>query len=393
MTKTGADRGTVKLGTRPASDFEDIAIGPGPDSSKDYLYIADVGNNSHSRSTVRIYRIAEPTPPGAGQTITIPDSQIETFVYAYEKPNDPGSTWKRNAESVIVDPISGDVFIFEKQLSTIDGKSNMAWVYRISKNALVEGQTILAKPKTAVKAKISSDNTPLTGADISVDGKLIVIKNAWETFAWKRSSSQTVVAALAANPVTSCRPPGTWGEAVAILPDGKSMLTVTEKRSAPVMQISIDGGSTPPPPPPPTGHTCDGVAATIVGTSGDDLIFATDGDDVIVAFGGNDTIYGKKGNDIICGGPGDDRIYGNVGNDRLIGADGTDVLIGGYGADFLSGAKGHDRLYGQNGRDYLSGADGNDKLVGGAHSDELQAGPGTDICIGGPGDDDYGGCE
>ncbi len=396
MTQTGEDRGTVNLGNRPASDFEDIAIGPGP-GSKEYLYIADIGNNSHGRATVRIYRIVEPTPPGAGKTITIPDSQIETFVYAYENPNNPGTHWRRNAESLIIDPVSGDLIVFEKQVQTINGRSNMGWVYKIDKDELVEGSTITAKPKTAVKQRIDTKYSPLTGADISVDGKLIIAKNGAETFAWLRSSGQTVFAALAAHPVSSCIAPKTPGEAIAILPNGSAFITVTERVHAPVWRIDVDyDGSPPPPPPPPPpsgGYNCFGREATIIGTNGDDVLIGTDGVDVIMGLDGDDVIKGLARGDYICGGDGKDRIFGNAGHDTINGNQRSDVIKGGRGDDFILGDRGFDRLNGQEGADYIAGALGNDRLNGGKGPDELLAGAGIDKCFGGAGDDEYESCE
>ncbi|HSE82541.1 MAG TPA: hypothetical protein VLA87_12770, partial [Gaiellaceae bacterium] len=53
--------------------------------------------------------------------------------------------------------------------------------------------------------------------------------------------------------------------------------------------------------------TCNGIAATIVGTSGDDRIVGTDGSDVIVARGGDDVVWARGDNDLVCGGGGNDR--------------------------------------------------------------------------------------
>ena len=72
---------------------------------------------------------------------------------------------------------------------------------------------------------------------------------------------------------------------------------------------------------------CDGKPATIVGTSGDDVLKGTGGDDVIVGLGGDDLIKGRGGNDTLCG-------YG--GNDTLIGGPGNDVMIGGRGSDWVA---------------------------------------------------------
>jgi hypothetical protein len=51
----------------------------------------------------------------------------------------------------------------------------------------------------------------------------------------------------------------------------------------------------------PEVAACNGMPATIVGTSGDDVLEGTDGDDVIQALDGNDVVFGRGGNDIICG--------------------------------------------------------------------------------------------
>jgi RTX calcium-binding nonapeptide repeat (4 copies)/Domain of unknown function DUF11 len=97
--------------------------------------------------------------------------------------------------------------------------------------------------------------------------------------------------------------------------------------------------------------TCGGLAATIVGTPGNDVINGTNGPDVIHGLSGNDRIEGKGGNDVICGGPGHDDLYGNDGNDRLFGEEGNDFLSGGNGNDTLDGGPGTDRLRGDAGTD------------------------------------------
>src|SRR2546421_9891487 len=93
-----------------------------------------------------------------------------------------------------------------------------------------------------------------------------------------------------------------------------------------------------------TGPTCQGRAATLVGTAGNDVIVGSSGNDVIVGLGGNDLILGGKGNDVICGGPGDDSLIGDPGNDTLSGGTGSDGLFGEYGEDTEDGGPGNDRM-------------------------------------------------
>jgi len=78
---------------------------------------------------------------------------------------------------------------------------------------------------------------------------------------------------------------------------------------------------------------CHGVAATMTGTSGPDVLVGTEDRDVIVAGAGADEIYGHGGNDLICAGRGRDYIEGNAGNDVLRGGRGFDTGRGGAGSD------------------------------------------------------------
>src|SRR5215218_6172717 len=113
--------------------------------------------------------------------------------------------------------------------------------------------------------------------------------------------------------------------------------------------------------------TCDGAAATIVGTATADQIVGTAGPDVIVGGGGADAVDGRGGDDTICGDGGDDdRSTAAGATDKLEGGDGNDVLIGQSGTDTLKGSQGHDVLVGGIGDDTLSGASGDDLLVGNA---------------------------
>ncbi len=96
------------------------------------------------------------------------------------------------------------------------------------------------------------------------------------------------------------------------------------------------------PPPPPPVVRCAGLAATIVGKPGRDVIRGTNRRDVIASLGGNDTVLGRGGNDVICLGAGNDRASGGTGRDRIFGGAGRDRLIGGPGRDLLRGGLGRD---------------------------------------------------
>ena len=92
-------------------DWEDIAIAP---SNAEYdslgersndLYIADIGDNNAKRKSIVIYRIPEPKVFASS---TIAESSVEKFELSY--PDGP-----RDAEAMLVDPLTGEVVIVTKR--------------------------------------------------------------------------------------------------------------------------------------------------------------------------------------------------------------------------------------------------------------------------------------
>jgi Ca2+-binding RTX toxin-like protein len=134
------------------------------------------------------------------------------------------------------------------------------------------------------------------------------------------------------------------------------------------------------PPPGTAPATCNGLAATVVGTEGsDDLrMNGTPGPDVIVGLGGDDILGRTAGDDVICGGDGRDELFGGRGNDTLLGE---------AGKDSLGDRSGNDTLLGGPGGDSLAAGPGNDTLLGGPGKDWLFGEAGKDLCVGGPGKD------
>lgn len=137
--------------------------------------------------------------------------------------------------------------------------------------------------------------------------------------------------------------------------------------------------------------TCQGVPATIVGTSGPDTIVGTKGPDVIVAGPGDDVIDARAGDDLVCAGMGSDRVDGGFGSDRIYGqqdrlgsdAGGTfllgDVLSGGPGDDLIVGGQDNRRADARRLHDTVSYADAAGAVIVDLSSDyPLASGEGTD---------------
>jgi CSLREA domain-containing protein len=130
--------------------------------------------------------------------------------------------------------------------------------------------------------------------------------------------------------------------------------------------------------------SCQGQAATIIGTSGQDLIPTTAGNDVVVGGNSDDTIQASAGNDRICADQGAlDKIdYATApgggpavvdlaaGTATLPGKSdsisGTEQVFGTAAGDTLLGTDANGEMRGNGGNDILNGRGGQDAITGGA---------------------------
>ena len=90
----GNELGKLVLSGLSNRDWEDIAVGPGPNGSS-YIYVAEIGDNEAKYDQIYLYRFAEPELLQA-----IPSSAIDRVSLQF-----PGGP--KDAESILVDPISG----------------------------------------------------------------------------------------------------------------------------------------------------------------------------------------------------------------------------------------------------------------------------------------------
>jgi Ca2+-binding RTX toxin-like protein len=125
------------------------------------------------------------------------------------------------------------------------------------------------------------------------------------------------------------------------------------------------------------------TSSTIDGGSGNDTVYVTGSTGVSFNFniysiqivygsdGGNDSLNGVSATDI-------KELYGRQGNDTLGAGDEGDLVHGGQGNDVLLGRAGNDALYGGVGNDNLTGHEGNDLIYGNEGNDTLSGGDGND---------------
>ncbi|MBW8684186.1 hypothetical protein [Chitinophaga rhizophila] len=194
---------TIQLEDVKNRDWEDIAEGPGPVPQKQYLYVGDIGNNIHLDLGTRIYRFPAPVQTPGSKTSIRPEILNITY------PDGP-----RDAETLMVDPIGGFLYVVSKREKAVG-------IYKTPLN-FKDGDKVTLQKVGTVPA------TWITAGDISQDGRHIVIKDKNQVYYWARQQGESVEAAMSKPAVMLPYIPEKQGEGIALLPDNSGYVTISE---------------------------------------------------------------------------------------------------------------------------------------------------------------------
>jgi hypothetical protein len=206
---TGKLKCTIHFPGLKNRDWEEIAIGAGPDPAKSYLYIGEIGDNNAVYEYKFIYRIEEPVITGS-----IKDSSL-TNVDKIEFRLSDGA---RDTEAMTIDPVTKDIFIFSKR----ERKVNL---YKLS------GTVSTTVVMTAERVLEGLPFTWIVAADISEDGSEILVKNYDNVFYWKRLSGESVDEAIKRTHETLPYSPEPQGESIAFSRQGDGYYTTSEQKN------------------------------------------------------------------------------------------------------------------------------------------------------------------
>jgi hypothetical protein len=104
----GDDLGSLRLAGARNVDWEDLGSGPCAPAAGRCLYVADIGDNDHSRDRIVIYRLAEPEPPlDASDTLREVPFEMATSLRYPDHPHD--------AEAIAITP-AARILIITKEV-------------------------------------------------------------------------------------------------------------------------------------------------------------------------------------------------------------------------------------------------------------------------------------
>jgi hypothetical protein len=210
-----------------ARDWEDISIGPGPQSDKSYLYVGDIGDNNEKRSEITVYRFLEPElkPSKTNSTDVRPRATEPAEAIRLKYPDGA-----HDAETLLVHPATGNLYLLTK----VAFKNPVVYEAAAPLNA---GAVITLKRIGEVRVP-SIFGGALTGGSISPDGRRVALCDYFQGY-------ELVL------PETSNNFDDIWkqkmtgfdlgkreqGEAIAYRLDGNALLATSEGKEFDLIQV------------------------------------------------------------------------------------------------------------------------------------------------------------
>lgn len=161
--ETGATLGAWQVKDAKNRDWEDLATAKNADGEC-VLYIGDIGDNERKHEEISVYAVKEPTINPANKNSSR-ENPLTTEAARRIEIEYPDSRY--DAETLLVHPTTGDIYILTKRLR------DQSAVYKLAANYSFERTNRLEKI-----ADFTVPSIPfgfLTGGDVSTDGKRVVI--------------------------------------------------------------------------------------------------------------------------------------------------------------------------------------------------------------------------
>jgi hypothetical protein len=226
MTTKGKSLGTWRVTNARNDDWEDMSAIKDPNSGNCYLYLGDIGNNKRDRARPTIYRLKEPKTSAETASSTS-KSPLETDPAEQLSFRYPDKV--RDAETLMVNPVSGDIYVLTKQT---DGPSV---VYKV-KPQFGSAEPVEAQHVGQV-AVPAVPNGLLTGGSISPDAKHVVVCDYSAGYELVLGSSTNFDDIWSQKPTPVDLGDRKQGETIAYSADGRSIYVTSEQKNSPIAEI------------------------------------------------------------------------------------------------------------------------------------------------------------
>ncbi len=214
LDETGDIKMVCKLSNARNRDWEEIAMGTGPEKGKNYLYVADIGDNIAQYAFKYIYRFEEPVLVKEKKVLI---TKFDTLILHM-------SDGSRDAEALLLDPLTKDFFIISKQ-------EDSAGLYRA--RFPFSADTIL------LTKVLTMPFTQIVAGSVSADGSEVLLKDYSRIYYWKRLAGEALPDLLAKDPIELPYQREPQGEAIAWSRDGSGFYTLSESREKKKIHLMV----------------------------------------------------------------------------------------------------------------------------------------------------------
>ena len=215
---------TVQVEGANNEDWEDLAVGPGPDGSP-WLYISDTGDNERIRREAAIYRIPEPPLPAGeanGRQIKSTPAEKQSFRY---------SDGRFDVEALLVHPTSGEIVLVAKDYSGNVPVHRLPGPFEPGRSLTAQRVTTLDLTSLGLLAGAS------TGGAVSRDGSRLVLRTYVAGLEYDLANQAPLADFWKARPRVFPIEDGPQGEGITYRPDGNAFFTIGEGSPAVLSQI------------------------------------------------------------------------------------------------------------------------------------------------------------
>jgi hypothetical protein len=224
VNSKGKKLATYKVTNAKNTDWEDIA-GFKDKNGECFLFIGNIGNNARARGEHSIYKVKEPSEfsNDSGKKNPQTTDAAEEIKFSYPD-------IRHDAETLLVHPQTGDLYIITKRLTGASGVYKLEANYDKSKTNKLEKIADITVP--------SVPNGLLTGGDISPDGRRVVVCDYFAAFEFilpgKSKKFDDIWKEIPQKIELGTRE---QGEAIGYSADGNSIFATSEKKDSPMIEV------------------------------------------------------------------------------------------------------------------------------------------------------------
>ena len=188
-------------------DWEDIAVGPGPENGKTYIYIGEIGDNRAKYRFKRVYRFEEPLLTKGQSSMVVAD--FDTIIFRLPA--------KKDAETLMIDPTTRNLYIVSKREDPVH-LYELPYPYSTS-------DTLFAAEVATLPL------TQIVSGDISQDGKQVLLKNYETIYFWNNPEGKPLKDLMREKPQEVPYEEEPQGESITWAKDGSGFYTLSEQNA------------------------------------------------------------------------------------------------------------------------------------------------------------------